>query len=119
MAKTQVTTPVTTPVAAVVLVEGRKLVQLTGCGAMHAAKHVVAKTQHGTLGNLPATKAGLTLEAGVPCKVRVPINAARWERVAAELGKHGGKAPAAKLAEAATGDFVAYAITRKWLRTVA
>ena len=111
------------PTAEVVLHEGKKFVALHNVpeaadGVPVFAKHVFAKVQAGAMGNLPAARRGVVVKAGVPCKVRVPINVAQWHACEAVLAKHDGQAPAEALAAATSGDFVGYAIARKWLAVV-
>ena len=111
--------------AHVVLVEGRKLVALDNVplaadGVPVFAKHVFAKVQAGTMATLPAARRGVVVKAGVPCKVRVPINVAQWQACEAVLAASPtGKVPVELLAAATSGDFVGYAIARKWLAVVA
>lgn len=107
----------TNPLVTLTLVDGRQLLSVKALGEpVIAAPNVRARAA--SLTNLAAGKAELTLKAGVPCKVRVPYTVACWERVQAELAKGKGQAPATKLAAVSTGDFVQYALRRKWLTAV-
>jgi len=109
----QPATQAPTPVARVT---GGKLALQWAPVPIVAARNVQARAA--TLGNLAAGKAALTVRLGAPCRVRVPYTLACWERVEAELAAHGGTCPTAALAAVSTGDFVGYALRRKWLAPV-
>jgi hypothetical protein len=55
----------------------------------------------------------------VAYKVRTGTNATWWAAVQAVLAQHGGQAPAPAVAAVAPPQFVAYCVTRKWLKAVA
>ena len=91
------------------------LLQVAHLGTMAAAPNVRARAATLCSGNVPAT----LVQAGVPCKVRIPYTLACWAAAQQVLAQAGGKAPAAQVAQASTVDFVRYAMRRGWLVAVA
>ena len=83
-------------------------------GAVPAARNVLARASS-LCAPVPAALQGVLLQAGRPCRVRVPYTQAAHAACVAALAAAGGKAPAATLAAASTTDFVRYAVRRGWL----